>query len=281
MCDFGFSRTVARLSGAGCRRFVPPRVCALLLALCSLVAGEASAADALYHHVHLIAPAGDEGALWYIKHMECEAVPNRPNAAQCGSTLFLFLARQPKGPSEGSGVDHIGFSFHGLPAKVTALEAAGVKVTSAVRDVPGLFKVAFVEDPWGTRIELVEDHEYPGFHHVHLSTADPARTLGWYQNVFGGERTRMKGQLDSVLYGGKVWLLAMRAREAVAGTDGRVIDHLGFGFADLDTAAAEIKQKGITFDQEPRAIDGPTSSAKISFINGPDAVRIEVVEPRK
>jgi lactoylglutathione lyase len=178
-------------------------------------------------------------------------------------------------------VDHIGFSFHGLPAKVMALEAAGVKVTSPVRDVPGLFKLAFVEDPWGTRIELVEDHEYPGFHHVHLSTSDPTRTLDWYQNVFGGERTRMKGQLDSVLYGGKVWLLAMRAREAVAGTDGRVIDHLGFGFADLDAAAAEIKQKGITFDQEPRAIDGPTSSAKISFINGPDAVRIEVVEPRR
>jgi hypothetical protein len=91
----------------------------------------------------------------------------------------------------------------------------------------------------------------------------------------------MKGQFDAILYG-KVWLLAGRAKEPVAATEGRAIDHLGFSFPDLDAAAAEIRQKGVSFQTEPRALTNPSPShAKISFIIGPDNVRMEVVEPPK
>jgi hypothetical protein len=41
-----------------------------------------------------------------------------------------------------------------------------------------------------------------------------------------------------------------------------------------------MKQKGVQFQQEPHPITSP-SSAKISFVAGPDSVRIEVVEPVK
>ena len=258
--------------------------CALVLGICCATPRTAIAATAAYHHIHLTVPNGNEGAQWYIRNMGCQAAPNRPKeapGAQCGTTLFLFFSRQPTGPSEGSGANHIGFSFANLEAKVKALEGAGVKVTSPVREITGLFKIAFIEDPWGTRIELVEDSEYPGFHHVHLSSLDPEKTLAWYHNIFGGERTKMKGQFDAILYG-KVWLLAGRAKEPVAATEGRAIDHLGFSFPDLDAAAAEIRQKGVSFQTEPRTLPKPSPShAKISFIIGPDNVRMEVVEPPK
>lgn len=39
-----------------------------------------------------------------------------------------------------------------LAAKMASYEAAGVKILSAVRDVQGKFKYAFVEDPWVTRL---------------------------------------------------------------------------------------------------------------------------------
>ena len=254
---------------------------ALALAVCSAAPRPAAAAPALYHHMHLNVPNAEQGVAWYIKHMDCKAVPNRANAALCDTTLFLFAARDPKGPSEGTGANHFGFSFHDLTAKAKELQAAGVKFTGEVRDVPGLFKLAFIEDPWGTRIELVEDHDYPGFHHIHLSSMDPEKTLAWYQNIFGGERAKMKGKIDAVLYG-KVWLMAVKAKEAPAATEGRAIDHLGWSFPDLDAAAAEIKQKGVTFQTEPRALTPPSpSSVKISFITGPEGVRIEVVEPPK
>ena len=52
-------------------------------------------------------------------------------------------------------------------------------------------------------------------------------------------------------------------------------------FASAQTVA-DIKKKGVTFQTEPRALTPPSPSAlKISFITGPDGVRIEVVEPPK
>jgi len=255
--------------------------CALVLGIGSAAPRTAAAANAAYHHMHLTAPNGEEGAQWYIKNMECQAVPGRANAAQCGTVTFLFSVRTPTGPSVGSGVNHIGFSFADIETKLKSLEAAGVKITQPMRDAPGLFKLAYVEDPWGTRIELVEHPEYPGFHHVHLSSVDPQKTLAWYQNVFGGEMTKMKGRIDAVLYD-KVWLLAVASKEPLTPTDGRAIDHLGFSFPNLAAAAAEIKQKGVVFQTEPRDLTPPSqTSARISFITGPDAVRIEVVEPPK
>ena len=255
-------------------------ICMLALGFISATPRVASAADAAYHHMHLTAPKAEEGAEWYIKHMECQAVPGRPERAKCGTTWFLFAAGTPSAPSVGSGVNHIGFSFRDIEAKLKALEAAGIKAEGPVRDVPNLFKIAFLSDPWGTRIELVEHPEYLGFHHVHLATMDPAKTLAWYSSTFGGKVAKMKDR-DAVLFG-TVWLMAAASKEPLAATQKRAIDHIGFSFPNLDTAAAEIKAKGVVFETEPRPLTPPSpSSVKISFVNGPDSVRIEVVEPPK
>jgi catechol 2,3-dioxygenase-like lactoylglutathione lyase family enzyme len=255
--------------------------CGLTLGLVISMPRPTFAADAAYHHMHLTASKAEEGAEWYIKHMECQAVPGRPERAKCGSTWFLFVAGTPAGPSVGSGVNHIGFSFRNLEAKLKALEAAGVKSEGPIRDIPNLFKIAFVYDPWGTRIELVEHVEYLGFHHVHLASTDPAKTLAWYNSTFGGKVTKMKDRLDAVLYG-TVWLLVAPSKEPLAATQKRSVDHIGFSFPNLDAAAAEIKGKGVAFETEPRPLTPPSPSAvKISFITGPDNVRIEVVEPPK
>ena len=253
--------------------------CVVALGLATATPRAAEAATAAYHHVHLVVPNAEEGARWYIRNMECQAVASRRNAAQCGAAMFMFFVGKPSGPSEGSGTNHVGFSFANVETKTKALEAAGVKVTTPVRAVPNLFKVAYIEDPWGTRIELVEHPEYPGFHHVHLASMAPAKTLAWSQKAFGGEATKMKDQVDAVLYG-TVFLLASASKEPLAPTQGRTIDHIGFSFPDLAAAAAEIKGKGVTFQTEPRVLVPPSSSAaKVSFIIGPDNVRIEAVEP--
>ena len=227
-----------------------------------------------YDHMHLTATDPAEAAEWYIKYMGGEPMEAKGRAA-FGSTIVIFFKKDAGFPgSEGSSVDHIGFSFTDLPAKMEDFEAAGIKITSEVREVPGKFKFAFIEDPWGTKIEVMEDEETLGFHHIHLSSAEPAKTLDWYENVFGGERTKYKGMLDALRYG-TVWLLAQNSRGAeVAPTQGRAIDHLGWGFADLDAAAVVLKSKGVNFTMEPR----PFRDLKIAFIEGPDGVRIELVQ---
>ena len=254
-----------------------PLLGAVGLALTTAPAHGAEVAD--YHHVHLTATNAQEAADWYMEHMGCEDF-GRAGACQVGDVQIIFFERDVQGGSVGSGVDHIGFSFRDLGTRMTGWKAAGLNVLEDVREIEGLFKLAFIEDPWGTKIEVVEDLEDLGFHHIHLRSQNPEETLAWYHNIFGGETDRMKGRINGVRYG-RVWLLASRhTKGSLEPTQGRAIDHLGWGFADLDAAAVEIRSKGIEFQMDPRPYTNPLGQdMKISFVVGPDDVRIEVVQP--
>ena len=186
------------------------------------VADVARGAEAVYHHVHLAAPNPEAAAQWYIEQMGCEVMRDRKDRCQFGTMYLAFRPEAPTGGSDGSAVNHIGFSFTDLAARMKEFEAAGVKIVAPIRDAPGLFRLAFVEDPWGTRIEVVEDPDLLGFHHVHLRSADPAAALQWYHTVLGGQMAMLKGRLDGLLLG-KAWLLATRQTPAPQGFLGHLI----------------------------------------------------------
>ena len=112
---------------------------------------------------------------------------------------LLFPQSTTARPSAGSAIDHIGFSFADLDAKMSTLRAAGVKVVSPVAEVPGLWKQATIEDPWGTRLELVQDPDALGLHHVELRVPDPEESFRWYIRAFGGDRTKYKG-IEAIRY---------------------------------------------------------------------------------
>ena len=170
-------------------------------------------------------------------------------------------------------IDHLGLSFTNLEAKVKELEAAGARVITPLREAPGLFKLAFVQDPFGVKLELVEDAELLGFHHIHLRVPDPEAALAWYVQMFGGERSKLKGRLDAVKYANPdVWLLAQKA-DGAAPSQGRAIDHLGWRATDIDAKIAELKQKGVQVTGEPRDV----RDLRVAFVEDPSKVRIELV----
>jgi hypothetical protein len=142
----------------------------------------------------------------------------------------MFLRKADAKPSAGGAIDHIGFSVADLDAKMKEWEAAGIKITTPARDVPGLFKLAFIEDPWGTRLEIVQDPELLGLHHLHLRNPNPDEGFAWLLDKFGGKRTQMKGRLDGVRYDfdgfSSVWILITKG-EAEPST-GRALDHIGW-----------------------------------------------------
>ncbi len=265
------------------------RVALALLTAVALGAAPASIWAADYHHVHITTSSPAKGVEWYSEHMDCEPLADRDDAANCDGVELVFVPQATTGGSQGTGVNHIGFSFPDLTAKMAELEAVGVRGSgvrlqrfddgSMVRDIPGLFKIAFIFDPWGTRIELVEDDEYLGFHHIHLSATDREATLAWYRDVMGGEPASMRGMLDGLLFD-DVWLLVSNHPEgsAPATTAGRAVDHLGFLVADLGVAADEMRAQGVVFRQEPMVPANGRTSARQAFVAGPDNVRIEVVE---
>ena len=71
-----------------------------------------------------------------------------------------------------------------------------------------------------------------------------------------------------------MWLIVQENKEPKAGTDKRAVDHLGFSFPNLDTAVADLKSKGV------KVLADVVRSPMITyaFIEGPDGVKIEIVE---
>ncbi len=254
--------------------------------LLGLTAVPATAGDVT---VQLTTSARSEAVKWYQRHLDCEPIEGRSEAIDCGNATIEFTQGPIMGASQGTGIDHISFSFPDLTEKMAALEKVGVRGSgvrlqrsddgSTLRDIPGLFKIGFIFDPWGTRIEVVEDPDTVGFHHVHLSAVDPASTLGWYRETFGGVPESLRGMLDGLRFG-EVWLLASQHAEGQpAPSAGRAIDHLAFEIADLDTAAVGLRDRGVRFTRDPERPEGGRTEAKRGFVSAPDNVRVAVLEP--
>jgi predicted enzyme related to lactoylglutathione lyase len=251
-------------------------VVSFVLFLAVVVTAGAQAQTHRYDHVHLAAADPAKAVEWYIKNLGA-VHGDAPDRVLIGRTIFAFIKRDGSPPSEGSAVDHIGFSVPDVDAKAKEIEAAGGKVLSAPRDFPNLFRVGFVQDPFGIKIELLKDPDTPGFHHLHLRVPDPEATLKFYLDTFGGQRAKLKGQIDGIRYSNPdVWLLAQKATD-VPPSAGRAIDHIGWTTADTEAQVAELKAKdGVKISTEPRMV----RHLKVALFDDPSGVRVEIVQNR-
>src|SRR5258707_90172 len=120
-------------------------------------------------------------------------ITEAPNRIMYGAVRLMFLGPRSSGGSDGSVIEHLGFSVPDLDATMRALAAIDTKVIEPVKNTPGLYKTAMIESPWGTRVQLVQDPDLVGLHHVQLRGADPDAMLKWLIEKFGGERTKLKG----------------------------------------------------------------------------------------
>jgi catechol 2,3-dioxygenase-like lactoylglutathione lyase family enzyme len=253
----------------------------LLLAASALPAAAQGTKALPYDHLHMASPDPAAARDWYIKNMGANP-GETPDRAAFGPwtgkpplpVQFMWNKTENAAPSEGSAIASVGLSFADLDAKVKALEAAGVKIVSPVQTIPGAWKRAVVQDPWGVTLELVQDPQLLGFHHITLRVSDPEASLKWYVNAFGAERAKMAGQYDAVKVGG--YYLVVQKADNAAPSQGRAIDHLGFGPTDMDATAADLKGKMVTFATEPAPRPNQFGH-RTAFIDGPGGVRIELV----
>jgi len=257
-------------------RPVPLAVGALAALLVTVSAAVAQTPTALYDHVHMSVPDPQAAAAWYHDHIGGEWVDGRDDRLLFGTTRIMFLRGQNRRPSAGSVIDHLGFSYPDLAAKLAEVQAAGATVSSPLREVEGLFKLSFVDDPFGTRLELIEEPQHLGFHHVHLRSPDPEGTLAWYENKFGGIRQRMRGRLDGILYPGNVWILVQRG-ENFPSTEG-TIDHIGWRSPTTDAMVQRLTSLGAEMTTQPQDLTLPNGVIRFFYIAGPEGARIELVE---
>jgi len=227
-------------------------------------------------HIHLNVPDQAAAVAWYQKNFGGQPMTEAPDRVMFGDTRLIFLRNDHAQPSSGSAIDHIGFSVADLDAKMKEFEAGGVKIVTPVRDVQGLFKLGFVEDPWGTRIEVVQDSEKLGLHHVHLRGPDPDAVLAWYKSHFGGETGKLKGRIDGVKLSG-VWLLVQKGDATPS--EGHAIDHFGFRTANLEAVTKDFKAQGVKYTTEPRPLRlASGSTVNYAYIEGPAGAKVELVQ---
>jgi catechol 2,3-dioxygenase-like lactoylglutathione lyase family enzyme len=262
------------------RRVILPA--AYLCFAMAALAGSATAQTFPYDHIHLNAPDPAVAANWYEKYLGGRRIAEGPDRLMFGSTRLLFLKKADAKPSTGGAVDHVGFSFRDVDAKMKELEAAGIRIVTPAHEIPGLFKAGFVEDPWGTRIEVVQDPELLGLHHVHLRGPNPDEVFSWLLAKFGGQRTQFKARLDAVKYSAAgfsdVWVFVDRGDAEPS--EGRAIDHIGWRSSGaLTKTIDDLRAQGVTVLTEPGPLplpNGPTIN--YSYVAGPAGVKIEIVE---
>jgi predicted enzyme related to lactoylglutathione lyase len=264
------------------RRYLHLIVTASCALLVSAALASAQTATFPYDHIHLNVPDTAAAANWYEKNFGGKRITEAPDRLMYGSTRFMFLRQANAGPSAGSAIDHVGFSVADIDAKFREFAANGVKIVTPVRELPGIFKIGFVEDPWGTRIEVVQDPELLGLHHLHLRGPDTEAIFTWLLEKFGGQRAQLKGRLDGIKYSAAgfsdVWLLVQRGESVPS--EGHAIDHIGWrSSGPLANTINGLRGKGVQVTSEPRPLplpNGPTIN--FSYVAGPAGAKIELVE---
>jgi catechol 2,3-dioxygenase-like lactoylglutathione lyase family enzyme len=236
-----------------------------------------------YDHIHLNEPAA-EASVWWEKNIPGgRRITEAPNRIMYGAVRLMFLGARSTGGSQGSVIEHLGFSVPDLDATMRDLAAINTKVLEPAKNVPGLYKTALIESPWGTQIQLVQDPELIGLHHVQLRSPDPEAAYAWLLDKFGGERTKIKGQLDSVKYagnGGFTTVHIVIARGDSVPSQGRAIDHIGWrSTAAINDTKAMLEGKQVQLTSQPSPLNLPNGpTINFFYVAGPNGARIEIVE---
>jgi len=279
---------------------------AIVLGVCAPARAQYEAPP--FDSIHLAVPEISQARDWYLKNMGGNVGETADRVAfgkWAGDhplpIQIIFEVSEGAQPSAGSVIDSIGFSFPDVNETVKELQAAGVKVVMPVTDTATYWRHAVVEDPWGTRLELVEDPDLLGLHHVNLRVRDPAASLAWYVRAFGGDRATIKGQ-DGIRFRdlGLFYLFAIRD-DRTTPSQGHSIDRLAWGPIDLDKVVSDLKTLGVKFssDTNPRGypscnfVGGAAEDTgirrlycaqpdqlphRIVYLEAPDGVRVELVQ---
>jgi len=112
------------------------------------------------YHIHFFDPNHEELLDWYVEMFgvvpfQRGTLATTANAP--GMNLSFNSSREPREPTRGRAIDHIGFEFADLEAVVRDLESKGVTFDVPLREVASIgLKIAFLTDPSGVYVELTE-----------------------------------------------------------------------------------------------------------------------------
>jgi catechol 2,3-dioxygenase-like lactoylglutathione lyase family enzyme len=117
--------------------------------------------------------------------------------------------------------------------------------------------------------------------HIHLRSLDPEKAAQFYAAMLGAtiqSRSHHGGALRVVvdLGGLQLFIEQVAPQTPIPPPPPFVgIEHVGLRVENLDEVVADLRSKGGRFVVEPNS---PRPGLKLAFIEGPDGVRIEILE---
>ncbi len=269
-------------------------------------------ADAHFHHLHLNSTDPKAAIEFYTTKFDAEkgrfAGVMDAVWAQKSWILFTKVAAAP--PSDVvSTIWHFGWGAEDMKAAYQKQLDSGTKFATPITDISdiggnpnakmGVFFYAYVQGPDHALIELnTANHHH--FGHVHLLSENPAAAGEWYAKHFGVKprvaaqarmyrgvqiapsSSFMMDDVNFIIYPMEYAVTAKMPgwenRKAFEPTQGRVVDHIGISVENLDDAMAKLRKEGVTVTAEPKSAAG--GKIKYAFIEGPDKMRIEIIEGR-
>lgn len=236
-----------------------------------IAAGAQAPSTVPYDHIHLSAPDPEKAYAWYAANLNGLDGENpgrmvfEPFTGQRPLPVQLMFLKAPEAaPSEGSIIESIAFSVPDVDARLRRFEAAGARMVAP----------AAVVDPWGVTIELVDDSEYRGLHHITLRVPDIEGSMTWFAAAFGGARTTLRGGLHALRYDRT--FIAFRQGRGVP-SQGRAIDHLGWMPPSMDALQTSLTAHGVLFTTRPSPKPNQLGH-RTGYVDAPGGARIELVE---
>ena len=259
-----------------------------------------------FHHLHLNTPDPKAAIDFYTSKFDCERgrFAGAMDAVWAQKSWLLFTKVSSPPPWElTSAIWHFGWGAEDMKATYQKQLDMKTRFFTPITELGTNFFYAYVESPDRALIELNTANHH-NFGHLHLLSEDPVSAGEWYMKYFGATRRgnpttppsreprlrngiqvgpSMSLMLDNVniiiypvQYSRQVYADHWKGKTEMSPTKGRVVDHVGFSFDNLAAAVEKMRKDGVKVTDEIKSAAG--GKIKYAFIEGPDKIRIELVE---
>jgi catechol 2,3-dioxygenase-like lactoylglutathione lyase family enzyme len=259
-----------------------------------------------FHHLHLNTPDPKAAIDFYTSKFDCEKgrFAGAMDAVWAQKSWLLFTKVGSPPPWElNSAIWHFGWGAEDMKATYQKQLDMKTRFFTPITELGTNFFYAYVESPDHALIELNTANHH-NFGHLHLFSEDPVSAGEWYMKYFGATRRgnpttppsreprlrngiqvgpSMSLMLDNVniiiypiQYSRQVYADHWKGKTEMSPTKGRVVDHVGFSFDNLAAALEKMRKDGVKVTDEIKSAAG--GKIKYAFIEGPDKIRIELVE---
>ena len=249
------------------------------------------------HYQLNVMSIGEHRAFWVdtLGGREVEFGVEGVTAIAFPDAVLLLTEQMPVGPTQGTTFDHIGFAVPDVPAMTERVVAAGYELTVGREPPPGetaspptagnYGRFSYLLGPDGVKVELVTNAEADAppitHHHVHFVNREFVAMQQWYMKAFNA--TLRPGQTDFFIgadlpgVGYMLNFFSWLPAEELTGTQGRVVERVGFEVRDLQAFMADLESRGIV-PTAPYRIDAAYGNIARATLVDPWGTIIELTE---